>query len=517
MISRQIARRRKPAPVAAAILFMGGLAAVGGVRLSAQEAAATAPGEAVQQWFAISEVILRRHVDPPTRQELLKAAVQAVYAVAKQETPRGLARRLSEESSPEGLSRLLQEQLDRALEDHGLSAEAARRAGIEGILRRAVGRRFFAAEMAGGAIPSLIPLSEFYVQQQLRDNQYVGIGIQLSVKDSYPVMNKAFPRGPAWNAGGRDGDLMVSIDGIDAKDMPLTRVVKLLRGQAGKPTTVVVRRPNEKETRTLNMVRGVVPFDTVLGVERDDQQDWRYTSKVDPRIAYLKFESLRGSTPAELRRVASQVRAAGCRAVILDFRRTQAGELRHAVMVADLLLGAGPLGHVLDADRQRAFASAAEQLFAGWPMAVLIDPSTAGQAEWIAAALQDNQRAVLVGQPTAGQGALVELVELPMGLGGMRLNTGSLYRANGEPLSRPMPAAATMLMQQAGARNGIAGRGFPARFRGLVPDRQVAATKAMGEAVRQLQETLGAPPPAQDPGPVPAAVEEAAAPAAGDS
>ncbi len=464
----------------------------------------------VEQWLTISEVMLHRHVDPPTRQEMLKAAVRAACQLSKQDPPRRLAATLSERGSVSELRPILRATLTPLGQDGGPAWDAVGKVGIHAILRAAA-----ASPLPGNVNPSLIPLSEFYVQQQLRDNQYVGIGIQLGVKNDYPVMIKAFPRGPAWKAGGRDGDQMVSIDGLDAKGMPLTRVVELLRGQEGKPTTVVVRAAGSNEDRALHMIRGVVPFDTVLGIERDEHQQWRHTSKVDRRIGYLKFDTIRGSTPAEMRRIAGQLHAADCRAVILDFRRTKSGELRYAMMVANLLLGAGPIGEVLDARGRHAFDSNADQLFPSWPMAVVVDGSTVGQAEWIAAALMDSGRGMLVGQPTGGRGAIVELVELPDGLGGMEITTGLLFRRDGTPITKSVSAddPAVALAKRIGGASNRQERAQPQqgpnglpmwapqhRSGGLKPRYKVPPARAMAEAVRRLQALLPPVAPAGNPG-----------------
>lgn len=460
-------------------IWVAGAGSVGGSPANAETADAT--DEIVDQWLAIADTVLAKHVDPPTRQELLKTTIQAVCKLAKQDAPVGLATKISLLGSDDEVRTFLRSTLAMLSENHQIATAALHQEVIRGLL-----------VMVGA--PGVIPLEQFHVQQQLRDNRYVGIGIQLSATNGYPTMNKAFPRGPAWNAGGRDGDQMVSIDGIDARNMPLPRVVELLRGQEGKPTTVVVHRSSSDTTHTLNMVRGVVPFDTVLGTQRDEDQNWQYKTKADSRIAYLKIESFRGSTPAELRRIAGQLHADDCLAVVLDLRRTQSGELRYAVMVADLLLGEGPIGQVLDARGRQQFDSSADQLFAGWPMAVLVDGSTSSQAEWIAAALQDGSRGTLVGSRTAGQGAIIELVELPGGIGGVRMNTGVLFRRAGKPMAtrqsrRDVAAQVQMLRGPNGALGPNRATGMYPWARGLKPDQE--SKNHLADAVKMIQEVLG--------------------------
>jgi C-terminal peptidase prc len=460
-----------------------GLAIVGAGPL--QETTAADPADEIaSQWLQIVDTILAKHVDPPVRQEMVKTALQAVYKLAQPDTPPGLATKVSQLGGDDELQAFLRTTLDKLMTEHRLQPNVVREVGIRGLLSRVSGSQ------------GLIALGNFYVQQQLRDNRYVGIGIQLMMdEDKYPTMNKVFPRGPAWHAGGRDGDQMISIDGIDAHAMPLTRVVELLRGQEGKPTTVVVRQPGTKKTWALNMVRGVVPFDTVLGTERDDDQNWHYQIADDPRIAYLKIESFRGSTPAELRRIAGQLHADGCRALVLDLRGTQPGEMRYVVMIANALLGKAVIGHVLGVRGRQQFDSTADQLFLGWPMVVLIDRQTVGQAEWIAAALQDSRRATLMGKPTAGDGAVLELIELPNGIGGVRLTTGLLFRRSGKPITVARQyalqhAASVRISRDA---EGRVPRPLSDSLQSIIPDRAAATRRPIEDAVKLLQRKLKSP------------------------
>ncbi len=444
--------------------------------------AADKTDEIVSQWLEIADAVLARHIDPPTRQEMLKTAIQAVYRLAKQDTPPGLATDVSQLASDDELHAFLRKTLVALMAENQITSNKVHDVGIHGLLAKVAGAQ------------GLIPLNEFHVQQKLRDNRYVGIGIQLGMTGEYPTMIQVFPRGPAWQAGGRGGEQMVTIDRIDAKGMPLARVVQLLRGQEGKPTTVVVRRPGSEQTQPLNMVRGVVPFDTVLGTDRDEDQNWQYKIEDDPRIAYLKIESFRGSTPSELRRIAGQLHADDCRALVLDLRGTQPGEMRYVVMIADSLLGKGVIGHVLGVHGRQQFDSTGDQLFPEWPMAVLVDRQTAGQAEWIAAALKDSRRATLLGMPTAGQGAIMEPVELPNGIGGVRLNTGILLRRGG----RPIAVTGQFVIEQPGKNLRLA-RDAEGKFllapdvqrKGILPDREVAAGQ-IEEAVKLLQGKLRA-------------------------
>ena len=123
-------------------------------------------------------------------------------------------------------------------------------------------------------------------------------------------------------------------------------------------------------------------------------------------------------------------------------------------------------------------------------MAVLVDGSTSGQAEWIAAALQDSGRGHLVGQRTAGQGAVFELVELPGGVGGVRLNTATLYRSDGKPLAEEADSDARVATR--GGPNRVMPEMPGSQTRGLRPEHEAISVKLMAKALELLQGQLGA-------------------------
>jgi carboxyl-terminal processing protease len=148
--------------------------------------------------------------------------------------------------------------------------------------------------------------------------------------------------------------------------------------------------------------------------------------------------------------------------LVLDLRGfTRANSVHPAVLLADCLLDCGPIGRIRTAQGETTYKAAPDALFPGWPIAVLVDQSTSGTAEWLAAALQDNHRAIIVGLPTAGAYFGREDVgvhsTIPVGDGAwwLTLTTGRFERGDGRPLSRPSGAPAersleTVMLQGSG-------------------------------------------------------------------
>ncbi len=277
----------------------------------------------------------------------------------------------------------------------------------------------------------------------MRANLYVGIGIQISQNGEYSVIRKAFPRGPARRAKAKDGDKILKIDGVDVRGAGLAKVVTLLRGAKGTRLSVTVQH-GALPPRELRMVRDVIPIDSVEGVTRRADDSWDFQLVQDVDVAFVKIVALKGSTVSEIRDAARRIEGLGAKAVIVDLTRCSGGEFRHAVMLADALIGEASLGEAsLGGQIKRTGVSKhhsdGDLLFAGLPMAVLIGTNTSGPPEWLAAALHDTGRAPLIGEGTRGSGVVVSEIDLKSGFG-LRVHSGLMTRSNGKPIQRPTRA-----------------------------------------------------------------------------
>jgi C-terminal peptidase prc len=368
----------------------------------AARAAEAKPAERLaDKMWTVSDVVLDNHINPPARQELLLAGIIGLLQAADALPPKDLARRASAIATRDDLARLVGELWPKA---GGKPADLQARA-MAGLLSR----------VPGGAF--LTPADAVRIQKQLEANRYIGIGIQLGMhpKEQYARIITPFRRSPAHKAGARPGDLIVSVDGKDTHKVPLNKVVDWLRGAEGSKLTVRVRQPGSEEVRTLKMTRSVVPFDTIVGYRRGTESDWSYRIQDSP-AAYAAVTAFRSSTLHELRRVERQARKEGAGALILDLRQSGGGLLGHGALVADALLDGGTMWKVRDrAGKVKETVSDRDAHFLGWPVVVLIGEHTDPVGRWVAAALQDNGRAVLVGQTVRGHAYARSRVELPDG------------------------------------------------------------------------------------------------------
>jgi carboxyl-terminal processing protease len=178
-------------------------------------------------------------------------------------------------------------------------------------------------------------------------------------------------------------------------------------------------------------------------------------------IAYVRINEMAGSTPHELRKVAQRLEGEGMKAIILDLRGRSTSSPHAALLLADSLLDHGTIGRVRTGDGETAYQADPDAIFRRWPIAVLVDQFTTGAAEWLAAAIQDNQRGVVIGSPTSsarlnpGYSFVTSLVRVGNSDWSVSLATGILERGDGRPISafdRSMP---TVIREPMSKTNGV--------------------------------------------------------------
>jgi carboxyl-terminal processing protease len=380
---------------------------------AANDAALASPSRIL----AITDVVLQHHIDPPARQQMILSGVRALYRAENRQPPKDLSAKISQLADPGQIADYL-----RGLPDEFPSLKEFETVLAYGVLESLPG------------FADLIPAEDEIVQEQLRANRYVGVGIVLAIHEGskLPQIPKAFPDGPAWHAGVQPDDLILEIDGQPTTSKELGDVVKILRGEAGTQLTMVVRQPNAQETRTLTMTRGRVFIPTVEGFRETDEHKWQYKIDTAP-VAYLHFVNIGPSTVHELRQIEASLREKKLRGLILDLRGG-GGTLHDVVMVADALLDGGVIGHVQSLDSTETYQAEPGALFEGLPLAVLIEKHANADRVFLAAALQDHQRAMVVGEPTFGETYVRSLLPIPGRGDKLLIATALMQRGDGTTL-----------------------------------------------------------------------------------
>jgi carboxyl-terminal processing protease len=365
------------------------------------------------------DVVQEKHPEPPPRPDMIRGAAKGLLTAAKADPPDDLDRRAARVKTRDQLTALLKELWPRG--EEAPTAEVLESAALNGLFAAVPGQGVFITADAAKAV------------EASNANRYVGIGIQLRIhpQEKLPEIVTPVGHGPARRAGLEAGDLIVEVDGKSTRDVPLSKVVEWLRGEEGTTFRLTVRTPGAAEARALTMTRSVVPFETAMGYRRAADDGWDF--RIDPRgpVGYVRVDRFLSSTPHELRRLERRLRSEGARALVLDLRSSGGGsELHNGTLVASALLDGGLMWRWHGADKQvREYRAGREGLFRDWPLAVLINDSLDSAGSAVAAALQDNGRATLVGEATRNGGFVTSLVPLPDGLGTLSFRTGRLERA----------------------------------------------------------------------------------------
>ncbi|MGH7127894.1 MAG: S41 family peptidase, partial [Planctomycetaceae bacterium] len=363
----------------------------------AEDTESAGESSAPQRMLAVIDTVLEHHIDPPTRQQMVLDLVRQMHTQTGEPVPTGLSRRVSRLTETEDLHALLSEFWTEARTRSKLPPDRLELFVLSNMLEGLPGEA------------NLTSAKDHAVEEQLAANRYVGVGIALRIdkQSRQPAMAEVIPNGPADRIGAREGDHIEQIDGVSTEGKPLAEVVDLLRGERGTEVTLVLRQPGETESRTLTITRDVVPIDSVTGYELLPAGDGQ-------QVAYLKIERITASTAHELRQYEQKLIGDGAAALVLDLRFNFGGELHHAVLLADALLDGGKIGRVRTAAGEiKEYEAQRESLFKDLPLAVLMGRNMSGPAEWIAAALKDQNRAVLIGEPTAGRGFVHTGVAVP--------------------------------------------------------------------------------------------------------
>jgi carboxyl-terminal processing protease len=410
----------------------------------------------IRREFAIADLVLRHHVEPPTRQEMFLAGIRAAWNSLDLTPPADLSQRISDLKSPAELGRLLDD-IDEHYRHLTDSAEPiAPPPGVVVLMARLFGpapsrpsgeeldlkfQKVLEAAFEKGMLASvpgslrLVPAKRARAEAQLQSNLYVGIGIAVQSEigpwEQSATVATVVPDGPAEKGGIKVGDHIEQVDQttVTAK-LDSSAVVELLRGEEGTRVTIRVRQPGSK-SRTVSLLRRTLNIQSVQGIEPDQANN--QGSRPDPKlpIAYLQVSRISASTVHELRRWEPRLRAAGIKGLILDLRSYRENEIdghHFAMLLADKLVVNQPLGNLRTRTGSRAFISQQDCLFRDWPLAVLVNERTAGAPEWVAAALQDFGRAIVVGAATAGDNFANSAIDLLGGKEALIVGTGVVER-----------------------------------------------------------------------------------------
>ncbi len=304
---------------------------------------------------------------------------------------------------------------------------------------------------------------------------YAGLGIQIDVRDGWITVVAPLPETPAERAGVQTGDQIVEVDGKSTEGWKNEEAVKALRGVAGSKVTLTIRRSGMPEPLKYPLTRAQIHVRSVPA-----------GTMFDGSVGYISLNPVSETSAGEMRQEITAMKRKGMKSLVLDLRFNPGGLLDQGVEVSDLFLDAkqeivSTRGRARGSTKQ--FFDAARQTWPELPIVVLVNEGTASAAEIIAGALQDHDRAVVVGTPTFGKGLVQTLFPLGEGVA-LKLTTARWFTPSGRTIQRTVESEATQMEQAAlQATDTVLGEPTPSASDSAIRDRPVFRTGA-GRIVR---------------------------------
>jgi carboxyl-terminal processing protease len=232
------------------------------------------------------------------------------------------------------------------------------------------------------------------------------VGINVSKRFGYATVVSVVPGSPADKANLNDGDIVEAIGAQDTRNLSLAMIRRLLEGQPGSELTISVVRPRKAAPDKLTMTRTVVEYPAVAETMYENSS-----------ILYLKPDVLDHEHVQQVEQKLKGMQKAGNKKILLDLRDVAAGDMPDAMRLANFLLPSGTIASLegQKVAKQTFSVDPSKTINATAPVVVLVNRGTSGPAEVVAAALNDNKRAELVGERTFGEGAQQKTFELPDG------------------------------------------------------------------------------------------------------
>lgn len=275
-----------------------------------------------------------------------------------------------------------------------------------------------------------LPKEEQEIARAQLEGQFEGIGIEFNlIRDTIYVV-AALEGGPSEQAGLLPGDRIVQVDGetIAGTNLSNMDVIKLLRGKKGTKVNLGIQRDQANKLLTYTVVRDKIP-----------QKSLAASYMIDEQTGYIKLSRFAATTYDEFKEALDKLQAQGMQRLVLDLQDNPGGYLDRAVKIADEFLSGDKMIVYTDGQQSRFDDQARAERqgsFEEQPLIVLLNEGSASASEVVAGALQDHDRALIVGRRSFGKG----LVQMPIGLSDgseLRLTISRYYTPSGRSIQKP--------------------------------------------------------------------------------
>lgn len=246
------------------------------------------------------------------------------------------------------------------------------------------------------------------IERENLQGRFGGIGAYIRLDEATGIVSlEPIPGNPAEAAGILAGDILLAVDGQPlAPGLTVPEIAELIKGETGTQVRLTLQRPGQAEPYEVEVIRGDILLPSVA---------YRLIEQ-DPTIGYINLSRFSGESGQEVGAALTDLLTQGAERFILDLRQNGGGLRDAAVAVTDHFLSGGPVLYLESRDgSDRAYEASSETLLPDAPLVVLVDGATASASEIVAGALQDRERATLIGSKTFGKGSVQLVYDLSDG------------------------------------------------------------------------------------------------------
>ncbi len=289
---------------------------------------------------------------------------------------------------------------------------------------------------------TLLSKQEYTEMQEGTSGEFFGVGIEMSSENGQLIVVSPIEDTPAYKAGVQSGDYILAVDGVPTQDMSTQEAATRIRGPKGTEVELTLLPKDTKAPKMVRIVRDSIPLVSVKSRQVEEGYYWLRLTRFNERTTDELLDALKDAARAELK------------GIILDLRNNPGGLLDQAVRVSDVFLSDGlivsikgrpatvPAAGTVGSAETAAAASPtrSEQMFAKKqrsdvtvPVVVLVNAGSASAAEIVAGALQDQKRALLLGERTFGKGSVQSVMPLSDG-SGLKYTIALYYTPSGRSI-----------------------------------------------------------------------------------
>ena len=398
--------------------------------------------EFAKQLYSVASTIEKQYVPPVSKRDLIAAALTKLYETGRTPVPASLPAEIKTEK-PDELIELIAQARESVRDIPGMDADQVFIACCRSMTRL--------LDPSSG----IVEPPRWHICRQ-RGPERFGLVLEVNKESDAFVIQSVAPGGPAQRAGVRPGDIISHVNGEPVVKTISTEIDALrVRGhnRIGRPCSGRCHGPrnlrvdlaashNQGPWKLLLASECFRP-ETVLGTHRHDDNSWDYLLDRQCKVAYARITKFDNYTDSELRSILRAMKKNGSHGLVLDLRWCPGGLFNQTMAIAELFLDDSPVAGVWSRDRDgkgtqteimRTTCKQAE--FRDLSLVVLVNGQTCRAAELLAAALQDNKRAVIVGQRTAGNAGVHNIIQVRSGAVDLKLMTACFTRPSGKKMHR---------------------------------------------------------------------------------